>query len=57
VLRDGVEKRLADSLEVAARVGQQTVKIKVLGDDNVVPTGAVGFHSKICLRRLWYDAW
>ena len=32
VLRDGVEKRLADSLEVAARAGQQTIKIEILGD-------------------------
>ena len=33
VLRAGVEKRLADSLEVAARAGQQTIKIEILGDD------------------------
>jgi len=32
VLRDGIEKRLADSLEVAARAGQQTIKIEILGD-------------------------
>ena len=46
VLRDGVEKRLADSVEVAARVGQQTVKIKVLGDDDVVPTEQLVFTQK-----------
>jgi len=32
-LRDGIEKRLADSLEVAARAGQQTIKIEILRDD------------------------
>jgi len=31
VLRDGIEKRLADSLEVAARAGQQTIKVEILG--------------------------
>ncbi|HET9916458.1 MAG TPA: ABC-ATPase UvrA, partial [Candidatus Binatia bacterium] len=33
VLRDGVEKRLADSLEVAARAGQQMIKVEISGDD------------------------
>ena len=33
VLREGVEKRLADSLELAARAGQQIIKISVLGAD------------------------
>ena len=31
VLRDGIEKRLADSLEVASRHGDQVIKIRVLG--------------------------
>jgi len=31
-LRDGIEKRLADSLEVAARAGQQAIKVVILGD-------------------------
>jgi excinuclease ABC subunit A len=30
-LRDGIEKRLADSLEVASRHGDQVIKIRVLG--------------------------
>ena len=31
VLRDGIEKRLADSLEVASRHGDQVIKIRILG--------------------------
>jgi len=32
-LRAGVEKRLADSLEVAARAGQQSIKVGIIDDD------------------------
>jgi excinuclease ABC subunit A len=32
VLREGVQKRLADSLEVASRFGQQIIKVEILPD-------------------------
>ncbi len=38
VLRDGIEKRLADSLEVAARAGQQTIKVEILSDGDPPPS-------------------
>ena len=37
VLRDGIEKRLADSLEVAARAGQQTIKVEIVSDGESAP--------------------
>ena len=37
VLRDGIEKRLADSLEVAARAGQQAIKVEILGAGATTP--------------------
>jgi excinuclease ABC subunit A len=45
-LRGGIEKRLADSLEVAARAGQQTIKIEVLGDDTAAAPEPMVFSQK-----------
>ncbi len=55
VLRDGIEKRLADSLEVAARAGQADDQ----GRDSwrwCNDAGAITFQSEFHLRRLWYGA-
>jgi excinuclease ABC subunit A len=50
VLRDGVEKRLADSLEVAARAGQQTVKVDTLGEEgNTAPEQLVFSQRFACV--------
>lgn len=50
VLRPGMEKRLADSLELAARAGQQIVKVEILGDDRSAPPRQMVFSQKfVCL--------
>ncbi|MFI5364288.1 MAG: excinuclease ABC subunit UvrA, partial [Candidatus Binatia bacterium] len=36
VIRDGIEKRLADSLEVAFKYGNEVAKVEVLGDGTAV---------------------
>jgi len=46
VLRGGVEKRLADSLEVAARAGQQTIKIEILGEDGAAASEPLVFSQR-----------
>jgi excinuclease ABC subunit A len=49
VIRDGIEKRLADSLEVAFRYGAEVAKIEVLGD------GADGVQEEIvCSQKFSY---
>jgi excinuclease ABC subunit A len=49
-LRSGVEKRLADSLEVAARAGQQTIKIEILGDDDAKAAERLVFSQRfVCV--------
>lgn len=46
VLRGGVEKRLADTLEVAARAGQQTIKVEISGDDTAAPPEPLIFSQR-----------
>jgi excinuclease ABC subunit A len=49
VLRPGIEKRLADSLEIAARVGDGVVKVELLADKAVAPEEVLTFSTKfIC---------
>jgi excinuclease ABC subunit A len=51
ILREGIEKRLADSLELAARAGQQIIKISVLGADESAAPGQLVFSLKfICAQ-------
>ncbi len=47
VLREGVEKRLADSLEVAARAGQQIVKV-VVHDQEEFPAPMFFSQNFVC---------
>ena len=47
VLRDGIEKRLADSLEVASRHGNQVIKIQVLGANESEPPRDMMFSQKL----------
>jgi excinuclease ABC subunit A len=50
VLREGIEKRLADSLEVASRHGSQVIKIQVLGGNETGSAGEMLFSQKLsCL--------
>jgi excinuclease ABC subunit A len=46
VLRDGIEKRLADSLEVASRHGDQVIKIQIDGADETNLAGEMIFSQK-----------
>ena len=51
ILREGIEKRLADSLELAARAGQQIIKISVLGSDESAAPRQLVFSLKfICAQ-------
>jgi excinuclease ABC subunit A len=43
VLRKGVEKRLADSLEVASRFGQQLIKVEILPDTESATSREITF--------------
>jgi excinuclease ABC subunit A len=47
VLRDGIEKRLADSLEMASLHGNQVIKIQVLGANDSDLTGEMMFSQKL----------
>jgi excinuclease ABC subunit A len=47
VLRGGIEKRLADSLEVASRHGDQLIKIQVLGVNESEPVREMMFSQKL----------
>jgi excinuclease ABC subunit A len=47
VVRDDVERRLADSLEVAARVGDGVIKVEVLPDDPQTPLREMTFSQKL----------
>ena len=50
VLRQGIDKRLADSLEVAARTGQQTIKVNVLGNGDAAAPEQLVFSQRLtCL--------
>lgn len=46
VLRDGIEKRLADSLELAARAGQQIVKVSILAAHQIAGPRQMVFSLK-----------
>ncbi len=48
-LRDGIEKRLADSLEVAARAGQGTIKIESLGTGATPPAPLLFSQNFTCI--------
>ena len=51
VLREGVSKRLAESLEVAGRHGDQVVKVRILPENNAEPSREMAFSQKfICLN-------
>ena len=51
VLREGIEKRLADSLEVASRAGKQIIKINVLGAEENESSRELVFSQKfVCLK-------
>ncbi len=47
VLRQGIEKRLADSLELAARAGQQIIKISILPADESAAPRQLVFSLKL----------
>jgi excinuclease ABC subunit A len=50
-LREGIGKRLAESLEVAARHGDRIIKIQILSEDGVEPAREMAFSPKfICLN-------
>src|SRR5918994_4752047 len=46
VIREGVRKRLADSLEVASRYGNQVIKVDVQTDDNTARPRGTTFSQK-----------
>jgi excinuclease ABC subunit A len=46
VLRQGIEKRLADSLQMASRHGNQVIKIQVLGANEIDSAGEMMFSQK-----------
>jgi excinuclease ABC subunit A len=46
VIREGIRKRLADSLETASRFGNQVVKIDVQADDSAVSAREMTFSQK-----------
>jgi excinuclease ABC subunit A len=51
VLREGVRKRLAESLEVAGRHGDQVAKIRILPEHSTEPPREMAFSQKfICLN-------
>ncbi len=51
ILREGIEKRLADSLELAARAGRQIIKISVFGaDESAAPRQLVFSLKFICAQ-------
>jgi excinuclease ABC subunit A len=50
-LREGVEKRLADSLEMASRFGQQVVKVEILPASGAEPGREITFsQSSACVE-------
>jgi excinuclease ABC subunit A len=46
VVRDGARQRLADSLEVASRFGNQVIKVEVRSDEAAEPLGELTFSQK-----------
>ena len=50
VVRTGVEKRLADSLELASRFGNQVIKADVHGGDATPPTEMIFSQKFVCVH-------
>ncbi|MGE5302943.1 MAG: excinuclease ABC subunit UvrA [Alphaproteobacteria bacterium] len=50
VVREGVEKRLADSIEIAARYGSGVVKIEVAREENSEPLEMIFSQTLTCAR-------
>jgi excinuclease ABC subunit A len=51
VLREGIAKRLADSLEVASRYGHQVIKVEILGGKNSTKDEELVFSQKFaCVK-------
>ncbi len=51
VLRPGIERRLADSLEVASRVGRQVIKVEIIPGQVAVPAEELIFTQKfVCVQ-------
>jgi len=50
-LREGIRKRLAESLEIAARRGDRIIKIQILSEDVVEPARELTFSPRfVCLN-------
>jgi excinuclease ABC subunit A len=47
-VREGIDRRLADSLETAARHGEQTIKVQVLDDGKTSPPELIFSLTSIC---------
>jgi excinuclease ABC subunit A len=51
VLRPGIERRLADSLEVASRVGRQVIKVEIIPGQSAVPAEEWIFTQRfVCVQ-------
>jgi excinuclease ABC subunit A len=51
VVREGIGQRLADSLEVASRFGQELIKVEILPDEPSTPAAPLLFSQKFaCVR-------
>ena len=51
VLRDGIRKRLADSLEIAARHGDQIIKVRIASENDADGGREMAFSQKLaCLH-------
>jgi excinuclease ABC subunit A len=50
VARDGVQKRLADSIEIASRYGDGVVKIEVAGEETGEPLEMIFSRTLTCVR-------
>ncbi len=46
VLREGIEKRLADSLEVASRYGNEVIKVEIVGNSGLEKSEEMTFSQK-----------
>jgi excinuclease ABC subunit A len=50
-LRPGIERRLADSLEVASRFGRQVIKVEIAGQEGSAPAQELVFTQRfVCTR-------
>jgi excinuclease ABC subunit A len=50
VLRPGIERRLADSLEIASRFGRQVIKVELLRDDGGPSEELIFTQKFICIQ-------